>query len=59
MEEKLTIYYIGFFKYDDSTFWQKTGLYKDKATLEEYIKTIPYCNSLSVKIKEFELPDEF
>jgi hypothetical protein len=57
MEEKSTTYYIGFFKYDDSTIWQKTGMQKDKKILEEYMKTIPYCDQSTIKIKDFQLPN--
>jgi hypothetical protein len=52
----MTTYFMAFFKYDDSTTWQRTSLFLEKKTLEEYIKTVTYVDQSTVNIKEIELP---
>lgn len=54
---KTTVYYIGFFKYDDSELWQKTSLRLDKNELQEYLNNMAYINKNTVIIKEIELPN--
>jgi hypothetical protein len=47
---------MAFFKYDDSTTWQRTSLFLDRKALEEYIKIVTYVDQSTVNIKEIELP---
>lgn len=51
------IYYIGFFKYDDSSIWQKTSLNVDKKHLEEYLNGLQYVDKKTINIREIQLPD--
>ena len=50
-------YYIAFFKYDDSTIWQRTSLFKERKLLEEYVTSITYLNPTTVNIFPIELPN--
>lgn len=59
MEEKTLTYYIGFFKFEDTTVWQKTNLYKEKdlKKLEEYLNNLQYCSKNTIRIKAIQLPE--
>jgi len=54
---KVTTYYIGFFKYEDSTIWQKTNLNPDKKDLEVYLNNLQYIDKTSINIKDIQLPE--
>lgn len=55
MNEKT--YYIGFFKYQDTTIWSKTNLYVEKKNLETYLETFQYIDKSTIIIKEITLPN--
>ena len=54
---KSVTYYIGFYKYDDSSIWQKTNLNKDKKELGDYLENLQYVDKSSIVIKEIDLPN--
>lgn len=59
MAENTVTYYIGFFKYDDTTIWQKTNLYKeaDYEKLKEHLNNLLYCDKKTITIQKIQLPD--
>ena len=52
-----TTFYMGFFKYEDSTIWQKTNLHHKKSELEQYLNNIQYINKATIVIKDIVLPN--
>lgn len=51
------MYYIGFFKYQDSTIWQKTNLHLSRKELEDLLQGVLYIQKDTINIKEIELPN--
>lgn len=49
-------YFIGFFRYDDSKVWNRTGLYTDEKTVKEYLDKLQYIDKKSINIRAIDLP---
>lgn len=58
MANDTEIYHIGFFKYEDSNIWQKTGMFREdeKEKLKEYLNSIPYVDKNTIEIRDVTLP---
>jgi len=54
---KVVTYYMGFFKYDDSSIWQKTNLNTDKEVLKNYLNDLQYIDKTTINIKDIQLPE--
>jgi hypothetical protein len=50
---------MAFYRYIDSTIWQKTGLYENEPKLKEYIENVDYVNLKSIQYKTIELNENY
>lgn len=51
----MTTYYIGFFRYEDSKVYMKSGLSENKEELQKYLEGVDYIDKSTIQIKEIEL----
>jgi len=51
------LYYIAFYRYDDSKIWQRTNLIEKKEVLEKELKQKDYIDQNSINIVEIYLPE--
>lgn len=50
------VWYIGFFRYEDTKTWNRSSLYLDKKDLETYLNSLTYVDKASITITEVSLP---
>lgn len=53
----MKIWFIGFFRYEDSKIWNRTSLFEKEDVLAEYMKKMDYIDQTKVVIKAIELPE--
>lgn len=54
---KIVDYYIGFFRYTDSSIWHKTNLNEDEKQLRAYLDNLDYIDKLSINVRKIQLPE--
>ena len=57
MANKEQLFYIAFYRYEDSKIWQRSNLSLKKEPLENDLKGKDYVEQSSIQIKEIYLPE--
>ena len=57
MAKTYKIYYIGFYRYEDTKTWVNTRLNEDREELEKYLNGLQYIDKLSINIRDIQLPE--
>ena len=50
-------WYIGFYKYSDSKYWNRTNIFETEEEVKTYLDKFDYIDTNTITIREIQLPN--